>query len=196
MTWLDPVLCQYSVPRPLWVNSSPPSAAYMRQWTGPSLVQVMACRLFDAEPLPEQMLIYCQLDPWEQVSVKFNQNFCLSYKKMHFKMPSAKMAAILSRGRWVNILRPRQMAATSWRHFQMHFLEWKCMIFDKISMDFVGQGSINNIPALVQIMAWHRLGDKPLSEPMMISLLTHMIYVTELIHTSQESIVEICNDQI
>ena len=30
------------------------------------------------------------------------------------------------------------------------------------------------IPALVQIMAWRRPGDKPLSEPMMVSLLTHI----------------------
>ena len=34
--------------------------------------------------------------------------------------------------------------------------------------------SINNIPALVQIMAWRRPGDKPLSEPMMFSLPTHI----------------------
>ena len=33
-----------------------PSAAYMRQWTGSALVQVMACRLFGAKPLPEPML--------------------------------------------------------------------------------------------------------------------------------------------
>ena len=33
---------------------------------------------------------------------------------------------------------------------------------------------INNIPALVQIMAWCRWGNKPLSEPMMVSLLTHI----------------------
>ena len=33
---------------------------------------------------------------------------------------------------------------------------------------------INNIPALVQIMAWRRPGDKPLSEPMMVSLATHI----------------------
>ena len=31
---------------------------------------------------------------------------------------------------------------------------------------------LNNIPALVQRMAWRRSGDKPLSEPMMVSLLT------------------------
>ena len=35
------------------------------------------------------------------------------------------------------------------------------------------RGPINNIKALVQIMAWRRPGDKPLSEPMLVSLLTH-----------------------
>ena len=35
-------------------------------------------------------------------------------------------------------------------------------------------GPINNIPALVQIMAWRQLGDKPLSEAMMVLLLTHI----------------------
>ena len=39
-----------------FINSSPPSAAYMRQWIGSSLVRVMACRLFGAKPLPELML--------------------------------------------------------------------------------------------------------------------------------------------
>ena len=40
--------------------------------------------------------------------------------------------------------------------------------------EVVPKGPINNIPALVQIMAWHRPGDKPLSEPMMVSVLTHI----------------------
>ena len=35
----------------------------------------------------------------------------------------------------------------------------------------------HNIPALVQIMAWRRPGDKPLSEPMMVSLLTHICVI-------------------
>ena len=35
-------------------------------------------------------------------------------------------------------------------------------------------GLINNIQALVQKMAWRRPGNKPLSEVMMFSLLTHM----------------------
>ena len=53
----------------------PPSAAYMCQWTGPALVHVMACRLFGAKPLPEPMLAYCELDSWEQISVKFESEF-------------------------------------------------------------------------------------------------------------------------
>ena len=86
------------------VNSSPHSAAYMRQWTGPSLVQVMACRLFCAKPLPEPMMAYCQLDSWEKISEIWIGIISISLKKMHLKMSSAKMAAILSKGRWVNLI--------------------------------------------------------------------------------------------
>ena len=39
-------------------------------------------------------------------------------------------------------------------------------------LKFVPNGSINNIPATVQIMAWRRPGDKTLSEPMVVSLPT------------------------
>ena len=42
------------------------------------------------------------------------------------------------------------------------------------SPKFVPMGQINNIPSLVQVMAWHRPDDKLLSEPMMESLLTHI----------------------
>ena len=38
----------------------------MRQWTVPALVQIMACRLIGAKPLPEAMLAYCNLDSWTQ----------------------------------------------------------------------------------------------------------------------------------
>ena len=46
--------------------------------------------------------------------------------------------------------------------------------FIKISLKFAPKGPTNNIPALVQIMAWRRPGDKPLSEPMSASLPTHI----------------------
>ena len=38
----------------------------------------------------------------------------------------------------------------------------------KISLKYVPKGPINNIPALVQIMACRQPGNKPLSEPMMV----------------------------
>ena len=74
-----------------------------------------------------------------------------------------------------NILRPRQNGC----HFPDDIL--KCIFFDenvlisiKISPKFVPKSPINNFPALVQIMAWHRSGDKPLSETMLAGLLTHI----------------------
>ena len=36
---------------------------YMRQWTGYSLNQVMVCRLFGFETLPEPMINHCRLNP-------------------------------------------------------------------------------------------------------------------------------------
>ena len=65
------------------------------------------------------------------------------------------------------------------RHFPDDIFKWIFLneiiwISIKISLKFVPSGPINNIPALVQIMAWRRPGDKPLSEPMMVSLLTHI----------------------
>ena len=60
------------------------------------------------------------------------------------------------------------------RHFQMHFLNKNVCISLKISMKFVPKVRINSIPALVQIMAWCRPGNKPLSEPMMVNLLMYI----------------------
>ena len=65
------------------------------------------------------------------------------------------------------------------RHFAYHvikciFLNENVWIVIEILLMFVPKGSINNIPALVQIMAWRRPGDKPLSEPKMVRLPTHI----------------------
>ena len=53
----------------------------MHQWIKPSLIQIMACCLFGAKPLPESVLTYCQLDPGEQTSVKFWSN----YNNLHLR---------------------------------------------------------------------------------------------------------------
>ena len=76
---------------------------------------------------------------------------------------------------FINTLRPRQNG----RHFAGDI--FKCILLNenvwitiKISLKFVPKGLTNNIPAMVQIMAWHRSGDKPLYEPIMVSILTHI----------------------
>ena len=78
------------------------------------------------------------------------------------------------------------------QYFQMHFHEKKCCNLIKISLKFVPKGPIDtlqwrhkwpvmrkmfpfddvimNRPALVKIMAWHQIGEKPLSEPMLTQL--------------------------
>ena len=54
-------------------------------------------------------------------------------------------------------------------NFKCSFLNGKVWISITISLKFVHNGPINSIPALVQIIAWPRPGDKTSSEPMMVS---------------------------
>ena len=79
-----------------------------------------------------------------------------------------------SQHNWIK-LRPRQDG----RHFpddnfKRIFFNENVWIPIKISLKFVHKCQINNIPALFQIMAWRRLGDKPLSGSMMVRLSTHI----------------------
>ena len=48
------------------------------------------------------------------------------------------------------------------------------MNFAKHFTEFCSMVRSNNIPALVQIIFYHRPGEKPLSERMVVSLLTHI----------------------
>ena len=97
-----------------------------------------------------------------------------------FKWPSNGICTLATKSLlckyWnINTSRPRQNG----RHFaddifKCIFLNENVSISIKISLKFVPKGPINNIPALVQIMAWRRPGDKPLSEPMVVNLPTHI----------------------
>ena len=51
--------------------------------------------------------------------------------------------------------------------FKCIFLNENDRILLQISLKFVPRSPIDNKAALVQIMAWHQTGAKPLSEPMM-----------------------------
>ena len=86
-----------------WINQFIiPIVAYMRRWTGSALVQAMACHLFGAKPLPEPMLAYCKIDPLGQILVKFESTYKTFIHENVFEKAVYEMAAILSRGRWVN----------------------------------------------------------------------------------------------
>ena len=69
----------------------------------------------------------------------------------------------------VNTLRPRQDGGCFPDDiFKCIFFNENVIILIKISLKFVPKVRINNIPAMVQIMACRRPGDKPLSEPMLV----------------------------
>ena len=52
-------------------------------------------------------------------------------------------------------------------NFKCIFLNANDKISIWISLIFVPRSIIDNKPALVQAMAWHRTGNKPLPEPML-----------------------------
>ena len=74
--------------------------------------------------------------------------------------------------------------------FKYIFLNKNVGISIKVSMKFVPKGPINDIPALVQIMAWRRpddnngccrTGDKPLYEPLLVTFNKLMIWYWSLL---------------
>ena len=78
----------------------------------------------------------------------------------HFVHVSVCLTIILT-------LRPRRNVC----HFVDDIFKWIFFIENKwisikLPLKFVPKDQISNIPSLVQIMAWHRPGNKPLSEPM------------------------------
>ena len=74
-----------------------------------------------------------------------------------------------------NTLRLRQngrhFAVDTFKHI---FMNENVRISVRISLRSVPKGPIDNIPELVQIMAWRRPGDKPLSESIMVRLPTYI----------------------
>ena len=72
------------------LNSSPPSAPYMRQWIGSTYVQIMACRLFG--------WVIANWTIGNKLQLNFYQIQNFSFTKMHLKKIVCEMAANLSRG--------------------------------------------------------------------------------------------------
>ena len=59
-------------------------------------LQIMACRLFGAKPLPEPLLAYCQVDPVEHILLKFHLKSNVFMLENWFENVICKMMAILS----------------------------------------------------------------------------------------------------
>ena len=140
------------------INSLCSSNAIWRYRSGSTLAQVMACCLMAPSHYLKQCWLIISKVLWYSPGGKFSRYHSQQYVAYYF-----------------NILRLRENG----HHFaddifKCIFLNEDVWIMLKISLKFVPKVRINNIPALVQIMAWRRPGDKPLAEPMMVSLLTHI----------------------
>ena len=137
---------------------------------GQDLVQVMVHYLNQC-----WLIVNRTLGSLEQISGKFYFTIQKSACKTMLLQNVTHCVQASMCHKHLNTLRPRHKG----RHFpndifKSIFLNENVWISIEISLEFVPKGPINNISALVQIMAWHCPGDKPLSEPMMVSLLTHI----------------------
>ena len=118
--------------------------------------------------------------------------FILNYIIIHIynRLITVKQSVLwVSNQLTVNTLRPRQNGRYfADDTFKRIFLNENVGISITISLTFVPKGPINKIPALVQVMAWRQPGNKPLTEQMMVRLLTHICVtrshwvITRVIH--------------
>ena len=74
----------------------------------------------------------------------------------------------------INTLRPRQNGCHFADDISCIFLYENVWLSLKISLKVVPKVRIINISALVQVMAWCRPGEKSLSEPVVVSVLTYI----------------------
>ena len=91
------------------------------------------------------------------MSLEKNKLRCVHW--LHFRSTSMWAECLMNWGR-------DKMAVISQMKFSI-FVNEKFYILIISSLKFVPKGSNDNNPALVQIVAWGRIGNKPLSEPML-----------------------------
>ena len=64
-------------------------------------VQVMACRLIGARPLPEPILIYCSIGIWKNLENGIDIEICVRQVRLSCCL---QMATVLFRPRWVDVV--------------------------------------------------------------------------------------------
>ena len=163
----------------------------------PALVQIMAWRRPGDKPLSETMMVsllthICVTRPqWVKLVilswidntlvidcllVNFKKSLIvISLLDIMFQTTGTSLHIWISLPAIVNTLRPRQNGSHfADDFFPCIFFSENCCIVIKLSLKYARKGPIDNDPALVQIMAWRRSGDKPLYEAMMINLPMHI----------------------
>ena len=146
---------------PTWITS-------LDTWLSSTTHSVIPCYSFQLYYITIAMMSF---GPYERSINSVN------YVEINLRAFSINRKSIQSYYLGLNTLRPRQNG----RHFADDIFKfifvneniWNSLKIS-LSLKLVPNVRINNIPALVRIMAWHRLGDKPLSEPMMVKLSTHI----------------------
>ena len=112
---------------------------------------------------PRPWLRWCNLETNTEQHSTVSQRACEKTESaISYPLPERQ------RGPWSYRIPPGQND----RHFaddifRYIFLNENFCILIKISLKFVPKGQIDNNPPLVQIIAWCRMGDKPLFEPML-----------------------------
>ena len=77
-------------------NSSPPSAAYMRQWIRSALVKIMACHLFGAKPLSKLMWDIVNWTLVKKLQWNFNRNLNIFINENTFENTVCAISSISS----------------------------------------------------------------------------------------------------
>ena len=105
------------------VNSSPPSAAYMRQWLGSVLVLKMGFSPIQRQAITWTNANLLSIEPLEtNFSEIWIKVLIFSFRKMCLKMSCAKMVAILSRGEISYYKTTTEK--TQWQLFM--WISWRC----------------------------------------------------------------------
>ena len=99
------------------MNSSLPSATYMRRWIGSAFIQIMTCRLFGAKPLSSQC--------WVIVNLTLRNNFSdilfsiqnLLFMKIHSKFLFVKWCHFAHFG----LMRAKHDDVINWKHFPRYW---------------------------------------------------------------------------
>ena len=141
-------LWPYGVTRPQWVNRFYPYFSGLLHWHWGN-------HLIAPVPVKQPWRVWVNVIHFSTKIEKYNHNKLCAY------FMGYTVSVVL------NTMRPRQNGCHFPDNIFKRILNENCCISMKIPKKFVPQGPINNIPALVQIMAWRRSGDEPLPEPMM-----------------------------